>query len=147
MALRTQIEQDIVRALAPLQDSGLYIVDCPEDSAKANAYFDRGQVSVGWFAETTQQPQSIKVVNSPVTQTHQLQFQVLLELQDASHRLAADCVDQIEELVTGLVPTGQQHPLYFVRAGFLQLDEHSIWHYAVIFGFQLLRQTHVKEAA
>jgi hypothetical protein len=147
LGLRTTIEQAIVTALAPLQELGLYVVDCPEDSVKTGEIFDRGTASVGYIAEQAQAPKSVRVEGSPITQTHVLQFEVHLELQDEKHRLAADCVDRVEELVAGLVPPGYRYPLYLIRAGFLRLDADSIWHYAVIFGYQTPIQTHLKEAA
>lgn len=145
--MRAEIEQDIVRALAPLQEEGIYVIDCPVDLTQSGQVFDRGTVSVGWFTEQAAPPAGQRVSGTPVIQTHNPQFEVDIGLQDETHRQAAGVVDRVEELVTGLVPTGQQSALYFVRAGFLRLDEDNIWHYAVIFGFRVPRQTRIKEAA
>ncbi|AFY60361.1 Gp37 family protein [Synechococcus sp. PCC 6312] len=146
MGLRTAIEQDIVAALAPLQELGVFVVDCPEESRKSGEVFDVGQVSVGFTGETAEAPLSLPVHGTPLIQPFSMSFEVHLELQDDNHRKAANLIDQVEELVNGLIPTGQDKPLYFIRSGFLQLDSESIWHYAVIFGFQVVKKSHLKEA-
>lgn len=145
MGWRTDIEASILAALAPLGELGLYVVDSPNDDQ--GGLFDRGTVSVGWIAEQAPPPASTKVFGSPVIQSHTPQFEVHIQLQDTEHRTAAEVVDRVEELVTGLIPTGQKTALYFVRAGFLRLDEDSIWHYAAIFALQVPRQHTTKEAA
>lgn len=147
MGVRTAIEQDMVTALAPLQELGVYVVDCPEESRKSGEVFDVGQASVGFVNESAALPRALPINGSPLIQPHSLQFEVHLELQDDSHRKAANLIDQVEELLNGLIPRNQEKPLYFIRAGFLQLDQESIWHYAVVFGFELVKRTLIKEVA
>jgi hypothetical protein len=149
MTSRASIEQDIRAALSPLVADGYFVIDAPVSggSEQLGYAFDKGQISVGWFAEQAPPPRSTNVFSSPLHQTNTLQFEIHLELQDMHHAKAAEAVDKIEELVLGLSPKDTRSALYLVRAGYLRLDEDSIWHYAVIVGIDINQQYKIKEAA